>query len=100
MYKFEKTETSNAHKHIYPLYVILNEDGNEVGCLIIRYGVVSLHPIVNKEVMWGDSLSTWVFDHIDKKSLSNIEFDKISAESESLIDEYFKEIGYENNMCD
>ena len=85
MYKFEKTTNNTGG-----LFNVL-KDGALVAYIRIKYGVVNLYPILDDEIAWGIVLGSWVFDDINKTTLSDEEEKNILYESTVALEEWFEE---------
>ena len=90
MYTFNYSTEENKQKH-GGLYDVLDENGEQVAYLRIKYGIVSLYPMLDDEPAWGIVLGTWIFDDYNKTSLTDEEANTIKEESISLIDEFFED---------
>ena len=90
MYTFKDPIEENKIKH-GGLYDIFDENGEQVAYLRIKYGIVSLYPMIDDEPAWGIVLGTWIFDDYNKTSLTDEEANTIKEESIGLIDEFFED---------
>ena len=94
MYTFEKiTDTTGG------LYIIKNNEIS-VAYLRIKYGIVNLYPLIDDEVCWGIILKSWVFDDVDKASLTKEEDKKICSECETPIEEFLEELEEDSYYID
>lgn len=85
MYTFEQTNDTKGGL----CNVIKN--GKTIAYLRIKYGIVTLYPVIDDEVAWGIMLKTWIFDDFEKKTLSKEELDKICNECDEPLNDFLSE---------